>query len=316
MVFKMKKTSVNLTIIFIFIAFTLVAQKAKKPTLMVVPSDAWCLQNGYVQTFDNQGIVTKVPDYKKALQENTDLLLVISKLNGLMAERDFPLKNLETVLKGLENSRALNVVRTSKDTGASVAESPVDEIIKTAKADIIIQLTYTINNTGPKKSVTYNLQGLDSYSYKQIATAADTGDPSFSVELPVLLEEAVLRNMDEFTGSLQEHFEDMFQNGREVTLQILTWDDWDGDLDELAFEIEDWLDEKTVEGRFSTTDVTSTFAKFDQIRMPLFNERGRAMAARNFFRDLSKKLSGPDYNIPNKIATEGLGKVSLILGGK
>lgn len=316
MAFSMQKSPIKITIIFFLIVFSLVAQKAKKPTLMVVPSDAWCFQNGYFKTFDNQGVSTKVSDYKRALQENTDLLLVISKLNGLMAERDFPLKNLETVLKGLENSRALDLVRTSRDTGASVAESLVDEIIKTAKADIIIQLTYTLNTKGPKKSITYNLQGLDSYSYKQVATAANTGEPSFSTELPLLLEEAVLRNMDEFTNSLQNHFQDLFQNGREVTLQVLTWDDWDGDLDELAYEIEDWLDEKTVEGRFSTTDVTSTYAKFDQIRMPLFNERGRAMAARNFFRDLSKKLSGPAYNIPNKIATEGLGKVSLILGGK
>ncbi|MFS4456357.1 DUF6175 family protein [Maribacter sp. 2304DJ31-5] len=306
----------RLGFLFFLILFIGRAQNAKKPTLMVVPSDAWCIKNGYVQEYDNQGIITKVPDYKKALQENTDLLLMISKLNGLMAERQFPLKNLETVLKGLENSRGLNIVRTSKDTGASVSESLVDQIIKTAKADIIIQLTWTVNKLGPKRSITYNLQGLDSYTYKQIATAAATGAPSFSVELPVLLEEAVLENMEDFIYTLQEHFEDMFANGREVTLQILTWEDWEGNLDDLSFEIEDWLDEKTVEGRFSTTDVTDTYALFEQVRMPLFNEKGRAMAARNFFRGLSKKLSSPAHNIPNKLATEGLGKVTIILGGK
>lgn len=312
----MKKSYLRLIPVLFLMVCGIQAQNAKKPTLMVVPSDAWCTENGYMQTFDNQGIVTKVPDYKKALQENTDLLLVISKLNGLMAEREFPLKNLESVLKGLENSNALNMVRTSKSTGLSVEESLVDQIIKTAKADIIIQLTYTVNQLGPQKSITYNLQGLDAYTYKQIATAADTGKPSFSVEMPVLLEEAVLRNMDDFTTTLKEHFDDMFKNGREVTLQVLTWEDWDGDLEELSYEIEDWLDEKTVEGRFSTTDVTDTYALFDQVRMPLFNERGRAMAARNFFRDLSKMLSGPSHNIKNKIATEGLGKVTIILGSK
>lgn len=312
----MKKLNIKFLLLFVLVTLSIKGQNAKKPTIMVVPSDAWCTTNGYMQTFDNQGITTKVPDYKKALQENTDLLLVISKLNGLMAEREFPLKNLETVMKGLENSNALNIVRTSRSSGASIDESPVDQIIKTAKADIIIQLTWTVNAQGPKKSVTYNLQGLDSYTYKQIATAASTGAPSFSTELPVLLEEAVLENIEDFTYTLKEHFDDMFQKGREVTLQILAWDDWTGDLDELSYEIEDWLDEKTVEGRFSTADVTSTYALFEQVRMPLFNERGRAMAARNFFRDLSKKLSGPEHNIPNKIATEGLGKVTIILGGK
>ncbi len=309
----------NYPIVFVLwclLSTTLFYGQAKKPTLMVVPSDAWCNQNGYMLEFDNQGILTKVPDYTKAMQENTDLLLVISTLNGLMAERDFPLKNLETVLKGLTNDRGLNAMRTSRDTGASVAESPVDQIIKTAKADIILQLTWTVNKLGPKTSVTYNLQGLDSYTYKQVATATGTGAPSFSVELPVLLEEAVQENIEDFTYTLQEHFDDMFANGREVILQILTWDDWYGDLEELSFEIEDWLDANTIEGRFSTTDVTDTYALFEQVRMPLFNERGRAMAARNFFRDLSKTLSAPPYNQPNKMATEGLGKVSIILGGK
>ena len=311
----MRKNNIAL-VLFCLLSTTLFFGQAKKPTLMIVPSDAWCNQHGYMLEFDNQGIPTKVPDYKRAVQENTDLLLVISTLNGLMAEREFPLKNLETVLKGLANDRGLNTVRTSRDTGASIAESPVDQIIKTARADIILQLTWTVNKMGPKTSITYNLQGLDSYTYKQVATATGTGAPSFSVELPVLLEEAVQENIEDFTYTLQEHFDDMFENGREVTLQILTWDDWYGDLEELSFEIEDWLDANTIEGRFSTTDVTDTYALFEQVRMPLFNERGRAMAARNFFRDLSKTLSGPPYNEPNKMATEGLGKVTIILGGK
>ena len=46
--------------------------QAKKPTIMVVPSDVWCNKNGYMQEFDNQGTVVKVPDYKKALQEKTE----------------------------------------------------------------------------------------------------------------------------------------------------------------------------------------------------------------------------------------------------
>ncbi len=311
----MKKDRLTFTLLFFLTLFLgLNAQKAKKPTLMIVPSDAWCNKNGYMMSYDNQGTTVKVPDYKKAMQENTDILLVTSKLNGLMAERDFPLKNLETVLKGLENSRARNMVRSSRDTGSGVAESPLDQIVKTAKADIIIQLTWTVNQMGPKKSITYNLQGLDSYTYKQIATAAATGAPSFSTELPVLLEEAVLENIDDFTYTLQEHFDDMFENGREVTLEILTWDDWDGDLDELSYEIEDWLDANTVEGQFSTTDITDTYALFEQVRMPLFNKSDRSLDARNFFRGLSKKLVS--LNEPNKLATEGLGKVTIILGGK
>lgn len=83
-----------------------------------------------------------------------------------------------------------------------------------AKADIIVQLTWTVNQTGPKRSVTYTLQGLDSYTNKEIATSTGTGEPSFTAELPVLLAEAVSSHMDEFCDRLQNHFDDLLQNGR------------------------------------------------------------------------------------------------------
>ena len=64
--------------------------QAKKPTIMVVPSDAWCNENGYVQTYDDMGISKTVSDYKAALTSDMDLKLVIAKINELMADRGFP----------------------------------------------------------------------------------------------------------------------------------------------------------------------------------------------------------------------------------
>ena len=96
--------------------------QARKPTLMVVPSDVWCNQNGYVTTYDNQGSEVVVPDYKKAFQNNPDLLLVIGKINTLMADRGFPLKNLETVLRSI-TCRAWMRTPTSKSPGRREAAS-------------------------------------------------------------------------------------------------------------------------------------------------------------------------------------------------
>jgi hypothetical protein len=205
----LKKIALTITIV---LGFTAVAfSQAKKPTIMVVPSDVWCNTNSYMLEFDNQGTKVKVPDYKKALQENADLLLVISKINELMAARGFPLKNLESAIKTLESNAAEDAMTTSK-SGADVSESPVDKLKNVAKADIWIQMTWTVNVTGPKKSITFNLQGLDAYTDKQIAGASGTGQPSFSAELPVLLEESVLAHLDNFNTQLQTHFDDLFAN--------------------------------------------------------------------------------------------------------
>jgi hypothetical protein len=128
--------------------------------------------------------------------------------------------------------------------------------------------------------------------------------------------------MDNFTASLQSHFDDMFENGREIIVRIQRWDDWDGDLEteyggeELGFAIEDWLQKNTVKGRFNTTDMTENMALFEQVRIPLYNEQGNAIDARRYLRDLSKYLSSAPYNIPNKLVMKGLGRATIILGGK
>ena len=57
----MKGCNYILTILLLSCSLTIWGQ-AKKPTLMVVPSDAWCKQKGYVQTFDNQGTSETVSD--------------------------------------------------------------------------------------------------------------------------------------------------------------------------------------------------------------------------------------------------------------
>jgi hypothetical protein len=294
--------------------------QAKKPTIMVVPSDAWCNNNGAMLEFDNQGTKVKVPNYKQAML-NAELLQVIGKINTLMADRGFPLKDLGAALKSVDADAAESSVTSSK-SGASVDESPVDKLKKTAKADIIIQLTYTINTTGPKKSVSYNMQGLDAYTDKQIAGAQGTGAPSFSAGADVLLQEAVLANLDNFNGQLQKHFDDMFANGREITIRIKKFDSWDKNLDDeiggntISEIVEDYLKKNAVKGRFSTTDASENMMFLEQVRIPIYDDAGKALDARGFVRGMQKYLQAAPYNIPSKLTMKGLGQANLIFGEK
>jgi len=306
------------------LASSMLFGQAKKPTIMVVPSDLWCNQNGYMQEFNNEGKITRVPDYRKALMTDADLKLVISKIGELMAERGFPLKDLEASLKTLESDAAEDAMLMSKD-GGELNESPIDKLKKVAKADIWIQMTWTVNTRGPEKSITFNLQGLDAYTDKQIAAASGTGEPSFSAAFPVLLEEAVLSHLDNFNYQLQTHFDDMFENGREVILRIMTWDTWDYDLetdefgdDELGFLIEEWVADNTVKNRFNTTTATENMMLFEQVRIPLYYEKNgqqRAMDTRRWAKGLQDYLKD-DFEIEAKVMMKGLGQAQLVLGGK
>ena len=310
--------------ILILMAFSLILSmsafsQAKKPTLMVVPSDLYCNQHGYMQRFNNQGQMEMVPDYKKALQNDPQLLTGITVIGQMMADRGFPLKLMEQELKSLNQESAEDALLTSK-SGSDVAESPVDRLKKTSKSDIILQVTWLVNRMGPKYSLTFNLQGIDAYTNKQIAACQGTGDPTFSAELPILIEESIANHLETFTTQLQNHFDDMFENGREITLRVKKWDDSEWDLEsefdgtELSDIIEDWISANTVKGRFNTTDATENFMYFEQVRIPLFDQNKRAMDARRWTRGLINKLK--TLGVPAKLMMKGLGQATIVIGGK
>ena len=318
----MKKTILFLAVL---LQTLVVFGQAKKPTIMVVPSDNWCIKNGYTQMFDEMGTAKTLPDYKMALQNETDLLMTISKINTMMADRGFPLVNLESALKNMEQEGAEIAMLGSK-SGGSIAENPIDVLQRTANADIIIQLTYVINQKGPQRSITFMLQGLDAYTNKQIAGAQGTGSPSLATETPVLLEEAVLSYIDDFNSRLQDHFNDLFENGREIVFQARVFDTSPIDLEEeftfkgetleLGEIIEDWVADNTVKNRFNTSTYTQNVIRFDQVRIPLYDERGRANDTRRWIRDLRTMLGAAPFNQVCKIYTRGLGEVWLIVGEK
>ena len=307
-------------ILFIGISLSLIAfSQAKKPTLMVVPSDLYCNQHGFMQSFNNQGTVEKVPDYKKALQNDPQLLTGITVIGQMMSDRGFPLKLMEQELKSLNQESAEEAMLTSK-SGAEVAESPVDLLKKASKSDIILQVTWLVNKVGPKYSLTFNLQGIDAYTNKQIAACQGTGEPTFSAELPVLIEESIANNLETFTTQLQNHFNDMFEYGREVTLRLKRWDSTDTDFEtefngkELGDIIEDWLAENTVKGRFSTSDATENMMYFEQVRIPMYNQSGRALDTRRWARGLVDMLK--TLGIESKLTVKGLGQATIIIGEK
>lgn len=299
------------------------SQNAKQPTLMVVPSDAWCNNNGYVLEFDNQGTTQIVPDYQAALQSDMDLKLVIAKLSEMFIDRNFPLKNMEQTLKGIQQMNAESNLLTSK-AGNEMAESPVDRLLRTAKADIIIELSWEVKENGPKRTLSFILEGKDAYTGKSVAGASGTSSPSFSAEPVVLLEEAVLAHIDNFNNRLMGHFEDMFTKGREVALDIRVFADNEAGIDlesefdgvELSEIIDDWMSENTVEHRFSKLGSSENYISYEQVRIPIFDASGRPMDTEMFARQLRNVLRKAPYNVPVKVMNRGLGRCVLVLGEK
>lgn len=289
----------------------------KKPTLMILPSDNWCSMRLFMTTFDNQGTKVKVPNYAQAFQEDTELGAVISKVGGLLTECGYSIKDVEQALRTLNQRQAEDNVTVAKNSGANMAESPLDQLKKQVKADILIQIWWKVNRESNGKSISFTLEAFDSYTNKRIGTSSGTG-PASSEIVPILLENAVKENIDGFDKQMISFFNDVNTNGREIIINIKRWDDWEEDLEsdfdgETVLDIiEDWLHENTVNDNYNLSDATENFALFEQVRIPLSNASGRAIDARNFVSGLQKHLK--EYGIPSKLMIRGLGEATLVLG--
>lgn len=308
-----------LFVISLLLPTALIAQK--KPTIMILPSDNWCMQRYFMTTYDNQGTDVKVPNYQQAFQEDTELGQVVSKIGGVLTSLGYSLKDAEQEIKSLNVKQAEDNVMISKTSGASLVESPLDILKRRIKSDIIIQVWWKLNREAGGRSASFTLEAFDAYTNKRIATSTGTTKPSTS-PIPVLLENAVKENAKPFDKQMDEWFIDQQKNGREISLTIRCWDSWDQDLEteyhgeELTDCIQSWLQKNCVNGSFNLSDATESFAQFEQVRIPVTDEQGKAMDARAFATKLRKHLQQPPYNITSKVIIRGLGEAVLILGEK
>ncbi|PKO98177.1 MAG: hypothetical protein CVU13_11395 [Bacteroidetes bacterium HGW-Bacteroidetes-8] len=302
--------------------------QAKKPTIMVMPSDQYCLSRGFKLTFTNQGMTQTLPDYRAAMQSDPNLRLVITKMGQMMADRGFPLKDLEAEMRNMMQESAESSMLTSSSSGSEMSESPIDVLKRVAKADIILDLDFDLKAQGPSKYMVFNLRGLDAYTAKQVSGVAGAGRPSTSATPEILMEEAVLSHMDSFNAGLMRHFDDLFENGREVKVLVKVFNNWGenlesefesaGETKELSFIIEDWFADNCVKGRFNLSDATENQMRFEQVRIPVMklqSGRERAVDTRSFVSDLRKHLTDK-YQIQSKLYLRGLGEAWLILGEK
>lgn len=315
----MKKLFIVFT--FFISAVLALAQQAKKPTIMILPSDNWCNQRYFMTNFSDQGNMVKVPNYQQAFLEDTELGQVISKVGQVLTEQGYSLKDAEQEIKSMSIKTAEDNVTTSKKSGASLVESPLDQLKRRVKSDVIIQLWWQVNRTGIGNSASFTLEAFDAYTNKRIATSTGTTKPSSDI-IPILLAKAVKENIKPFDNQMDKWFADQSKRGREISLTIRCWDSWDKDLEEeyngeeLTDCIQNWLLKNCVNGTFNLSDGTESFAQFEQVRIPLFDDKGKAIDARAFATKLRKYLQQPPFSITSKVMVRGLGEAIVILGEK
>jgi hypothetical protein len=308
-------------ILFSGIAQACFSQAVNKPSIMIFPDDVWMNSNGFLKEVDNQGVKMMVPDYTKALL-NVELGQVITNIEKMMLDRNYPLENLSQTLKSLQDAEAIKSMETSEENN-NVEVSLKDKLLNTARPHLVLYVSWNVNTIGPKKSVTFSIKALDAGTNKPAGAASGTGNELIGATLPVMLETAVLSHIDNFNAQLMTYFDEMVTKGREITVEIQVFEnspkkinsEINEDGDELSDDIGKWMKANTVNGAFTTQTKTSTLMKMTGVRIPLRNEDGSAFSADEFGTKLRKYMR-KTYQLPCSSYPVGTGKTVLVIGGK
>ena len=304
-----------LSLILLVIGLTVNAQ-GKKPRIIIVPSEIWCAENGY----SSNGVI----DYKKALTENSTLLSIITEGNQFFSNNGFELTNLNDVLNQLVKDEAINMTLENKNS-FGVSESFFDQIMRTAQADVWIQIYFDIReeNFG-KRYCQFNVQVIDSYSKKQLAGNSNRTQSS-SADPEILAKTAVIDQFGQMISTLMNSFQDKLATGRDGRLVLKIWESSNIDFetiynseeyemeDELRYIIEEWIYVNSMGGNFNTGQSSSTSLEFYDVKIPIVNDRGRKIDTQYFLRGLQRTLRNEPFNLETKLVQIGLGEAWLII---
>ena len=298
-----------------FAAVSSLLAQAVQPSLMVFPSRAWCHQNGFEKVVVKaNGKEVRVQEYDKAFIDNKDLGPAVRTIGKMMQDRGFQLIDLETQLASQNLELALD---NAGDEDIDI--SAYDKLLETAGPDIALHINYYTETQGPRETLFYDLTAFDAYTNKQVAsTGLISYGPVMSVPLQTLIQSALLSSIDAFNAQLMQHFQDMQEKGREISVRINTINGWEDGLEteingrELTEILEEWMINNCVAGRNHQKSASETSMYYDSARIPLFNENGKAVQAKQWLNGLRKYLK--TLNVPSKVKTRGLGQAQLIIG--
>lgn len=291
------------------------ANAGAPPTVMFLPDKAWCNANGYVTRSEHNGKTRITENYDEAFL-NTDLKNVLVQLNAMMKDNNLPVKEYGATTE-IDDEEEMEEEAYNDDTqsGGDMATTTYEELLSKLRPDIIVKVGWDVHKVGFDFTIDYRLEDLDSYSGKSIAQVTGATAPMKvgKASYAQVIKNSATELMDGFCSRLEDHFADIQENGREITVACRIGDNGSGvnfnsefDGKELSTIISDWMNDNSVNHAYSTRSSTRNRINFEQVRIPFKDSRGRVMQAKEFVDGLKRYLKS-NYNLKSENTTKGLG---------
>jgi len=280
---------------------------------------------------DNQGVTVYAPDYKAALL-NPELGTAMRTLEDLLGERGYsPVKLSEEIKKLAEDDAIANSVE-GRDGGGSET-SILEDILAVARPDIRWDVTYTKQTNGIQNWLDYGIEAIDAYTGKRFAGADDSGPKSMSASTSELLRQAVADKMDDFLSEHQDHFNEIIEKGREISLDIRRFDSFEYYFnDDIEFKGKEMELQSLIRGYLGSIardkafnfNATENKITVKQLRIDVSEEvedlfgdgmTTEPLDASKFAGKLSRFIK-KQFGYPSKVVPKGVGGAIIYVGEK
>lgn len=291
----------------------------QKPSMLVIPSDQLLQRFGKLKQQEALGKTLQIRDYNGYLLSDQDAKFIISSIQSKFVEFGYPLNDLEQTLKSINDQEMLDAVTGIQKDAKTI-------LLTNAKPDIILELDYSLatdrSTRDFTKSLTYSLRAIDAFSNRVVATIQQTDFIAGKAKTPAALMDAALsKDSKDFTKQINNYFNDVIANGRDITLRVtiedgvnLTMSDECLDGDTYTDFIIDWVKVNTLLGAYNMNRNTDTEMYFTNVRIKTLNENGTQYSAYDFARELTKALN-KGCGIKSKNTTQGLGDATISIKG-
>jgi hypothetical protein len=224
----------------------------KQPDIIVVP-------------FTREG-----DDVRKIIEDNPMMSLAISKVKEAFNDRGFITRDFIALLKSLKTTDVL--------THGSQSDAK-SKVVQNAKADIEVGTKiFVINHSEGASEVSLELQATEVHTGSSLANVSYFSGKYITSDTIRLANRALSMIKDSFFDQLQSAFDQIVENGREMTIQIVLGENCELDVysevgnkgNDLQIEIEDWLAANAYKGVYS---VNSSDKVLDiSMQVPLFDQ--------------------------------------------
>ena len=260
------------------------------------------------------------------------LNIAIRTLDGMIGERGYPTKRLEEEMKSINQGNAIDNMTEGRD-GGSTESTVLEQLLNSAKADIIWKVTWTKESNGIQNWIEYGIEALDSYTSKAFAVEDGSGSKSMSAGEGDLIRQAVTDKMDAFLSEHQSYFNKITEDGREINIEIRRFDSFEyyfnDDIEfkgremELSDLIRGFAGSISKDRNFSFSS-TENQIDLKSVRIDMFEEIedvfsgetiSQPLDAETFAKKISRFIKD-QFGYDSKVLPFGLGKARITVGEK